>query len=395
MRALNTSCNMERGNRERLPRELNRRCAVREYKLISADGHIIEPPDLWTERLPEKFKSRAPHQVSLEQGDAWILEGARDPINFGAVTSGGRPVEEVTPWRRWDEVRKSGYDPAARLVDQDTDGVDAEVLYPSPRPSASLFNNPDPEFQVALIRAYNDWLSEYCSHAPDRLIGAAMMPTVSVDAAIDEMHRTMEMPGLGSALLGKYPSAGPTVMPEDDKFWAAAQEMGIPISIHVGLSSGAPGDMSRSTQGGGELRMLDAPVRTFQLIYAGIFDRFPNLKVVFAETDCAWIPCVKEQMDNRVRRANPERRPKIAMKPSEYFDDHLYYTYITDTQAVIFRHHVGIKSMMWSSDFPHTGTDWPNSWKVIEEDYAGVAENEKHAILAGNAVGVYKLGNGA
>lgn len=366
---------------------------MRDYKLVSADGHIIEPPNLWLDRLPGKFKDRAPHQVSLEQGDAWILEGALDPISFGAVTSGGRPPEEVSPWRRWEEVRPAGFDPAARLRDQDTDGVDAEVLYPSPRPSSALFNNPDPEFHVAQIQAYNDWLSEFCSHDPERLIGAAMIPTISLEAGIEEMQRTMKMPGMGTVLLGKYPSAGPSVQPEDDKFWAVAQDLGIPVSIHVGLGSGPPGDMSRSTSGGGELRMLDAPVRTFQIIYAGVFDRFPKLQMVFAETDCAWIPCVKEQMDNRIRRANPKLRPDIKRWPSEYFDDYLSYTYITDTKAVKFRHDVGVASMMWSSDFPHTGTDWPNSWKVIDEDFADVVADEKYAILAGNAVSVYKLGD--
>ena len=139
--------------------------------------------------------------------------------------------------------------------------------------------------------------------------------------------------------------------------------------------------------------MLDAPVRTYQIIYAGVFDRFPKLQMVFAETDCAWIPCVKEQMDNRIRRANPKLRPNIKRWPSEYFDDYLSYTYITDTKAVKFRHDVGVASMMWSSDFPHTGTDWPNSWKVIDEDFADVVADEKQAILAGNAVSVYKLGD--
>ena len=106
---------------------------MREYRLVSGDSHVLEPPDLWTSRVPEKFRERAPHMVSLPQGDAWIIEGALDPINFGLNQCGGLPREKRVGWIRWEDVRKAGYDPAARLAELDQDGVDADILYPTPR----------------------------------------------------------------------------------------------------------------------------------------------------------------------------------------------------------------------------------------------------------------------
>ena len=124
-----------------------------------------------------------------------------------------------------------------------------------------------------------------------------------------------------------------------------------------------------------------------------MLDRFPKLNVVFAEVDCSWVPCVKEQFDDRFKRRAGAARADIKHPPSAYFNRNLFFTYITDKYGVINRHHVGLTQMMWSSDFPHTGTDWPNSWKTIEADFVGVPEDEKHAILAGNVARVYHLGN--
>ncbi|MCL0101837.1 amidohydrolase [Dehalococcoidia bacterium] len=370
---------------------------MREYKLVSGDGHINEPPELWQERVPDKFKARAPRMERFEQGDGWIFEGVSDPINFGNNINGGRPVEERSPWKRWEEAPAAGYDPAARLVMQDTDGVDAEVVYPTPRPSLAIFTHrADTEFHLACIRAYNDWLGEYCGHCPERLIGAAMMPTLGVESAIAELERISQMPGLDTPLLGMWPSGGPTISAEDDRFWAAVQEMDMPVSIHVSLSDGGTvgdGDPNRTRVGArGELRHTSAPAHCLELINTGVFDRFPKLQVVFAETDSSWVPYVKEQFDDRIIRRPVAARPQIKERPSWYFDHHVYTTYITDLYAVKNRHEIGLTQIMWSSDFPHSGTDYPNSWGTINRHFEGVPEDEKQAILADNAVRVYKMG---
>ena len=215
---------------------------MRDYKLISADSHINEPPNLYLDRVPAKYRDRAPRIERLPQGDAWIVEGAADPINFGMNAVAGLPYEKVSAWVRWEDLRKGGYDPAVRLTEQDADQVDAEIMYPTPRPTwAIAYNRSDPEFQIALIRAYNDWLAEYCSYAPDRLIGIAQIPTVGIEAAIAELERAAQLPGLRGVVLNAYPNGGYEITEEDDRFWARCQELAWPVSLHVGFATEAPG----------------------------------------------------------------------------------------------------------------------------------------------------------
>ena len=124
-------------------------------------------------------------------------------------------------------MRAGGYDPAARLSEQDADGVDAEILYPTPRiGNQVVWHVSDPEFHVACVRAYNDWLSEYAAHAPDRLWGVALMPNVGTDVAIAELERVRALPGIRAVLLGQYPHGGDRISADDDAFWAAVQEAG-------------------------------------------------------------------------------------------------------------------------------------------------------------------------
>jgi predicted TIM-barrel fold metal-dependent hydrolase len=362
-----------------------------EKLVISADSHVNEPPDLWTSRLPVALRDRAPRIDHFDEGDAWVIEGALDPINFGSNCSAGLPPEERRAWITWDEVREGGYRPAARLVEQDTDGVAAEVLYPTPRISSALFwHRADPDLHVACIRAYNDWLSEFCAHDPARLWGVAMLPNAGVDRAVEELDRALDLPGVRGAMLGRYPHGGETVEAEDDALWARAAERGVPLSIHVSFATQAQGDKSRSKLTG-EMRFFDAPIRATQFIHAGIFDRFPGLRLLLVEVDSSWLPYLKEQMDDRFERAAPSARPAIRRRPSEYFDDNIASTFITDRYGIRNRHDIGVSQMLWSSDHPHGGSDWPHSADVIEQHFAGVPDDERHQILAGNALRLYDV----
>jgi predicted TIM-barrel fold metal-dependent hydrolase len=328
----------------------------------------------------------------LDQGDAWVMEGALDPINFGANCNAGLSPEQRPAWIRWKDVRPGGYDPRARLGEQDRDGVDAELMYPTPRLSSQIFwHVKDPEFHLACIRAYNDWLSEYCSADTDRLWGAALIPNVGVDAAIAELRRAQLLPAMRGAVIGQFPHGGEEISEEDDPFWAALEESRTPVSVHVGFATGPAGDKSRLGAGraSGALRFFDAPIRTVQFIDSGVFDRFPTLRLVLVEVDSSWIPYMAEQLDDRFRRAGPTRRPDIKRLPSEYLADNVLSTFITDRYGVHNRGAIGVTQMMWSSDYPHSGSDWPHSWQTIDDHFAGVPEDEKAAILAGNALRIY------
>jgi predicted TIM-barrel fold metal-dependent hydrolase len=352
-------------------------------RIVSADTHINEPPDL--------YRDRAPHIESFEQGDGYVFEGAYSPFPFGKTSNAGLPPDQRPVWIRWEDVRPGGYDPKARVAEQKQDGVAAEVLYPSPRPSGQLFAHvADKEFHLACIRAYNDWLSEYAGHEPQRLWGMALLPNVGVPEALAEAERALALPGMRGVLIGQYPHGGDEIAPEDDALWAYLSERHVPVAIHVGLVTSPqgtrPGVKERAS---GSMRFFDAPVRAAQFIDSGVFDRFPDLNLILAEADSAWIPYVAEQLNDRFNRAAPDARAAIKRMPGDYFRTNIHSTFITDTYGIRNRDVIGVSQMMWSSDYPHTGANWPNSVKVIEEQFADVPADEKVAILSGNADRLY------
>ncbi len=356
-------------------------------RTISADSHIVEPPDLWQSRVPARLKDRAPHMVNVEGGHAWAIEGVARPINFGWHQCASDPVEESPLVIRWEDCRKGGFDPAARLIDLDLDHVDADVLFPSP-PLASpiVHNTSDPELHLACIRAYNDWLSEFCSYSPDRLVGLALMPSIGADAAVEELHRAMRLPGIRGALIYRYPSGGEKPTAADDAFWAAAAEAHAPVSIHIQLAISAE-DAARQKK----FRFAQAPGTALELILASVFDRSPGLKIVFAEVECGWVPCFKEQADIHWERGLLYRDTKVEHPPSHYIENNIHFTFTNDQFGVANRHAIGLSQLLWAGDYPHTSTTWPHSKEINDRNFKGVPAEEKQLILAGNAARLYGL----
>ncbi len=366
------------------------------YKLISADSHVNEPPHVWQKRVPAQFKERAPRMQRFEQGDGWVLEGVPFPYPFGMTNCAGETREQRERhswWVKWEDTPKGSDDPRARLSELDADRVDAELLYPTPSLSGAIYRNKDADFHLACVRAYNDWLSEYCAVAPDRLVGLAMLPNVGVEAAVLELRRAMELPGIGGAMIGRYPHGDLQIKPEDDALWATAEAMGVGLSIHTGLTGDGPlySPVDRPAGFLAEERFRDIPIRAAQFIYTKVFERYPRLNIIFAEADAGYAPAFAEQMDNMYKRGNVRPPLKLKELPSYYFRHNLAFSFITDTYGIANRHWVGVDRMLWSSDYPHARANWPHSWKVIETEFAGVPPVEKQAMLAGNAVRLYGL----
>lgn len=359
----------------------------RRYRLISADSHVTEPPDLWIDRVPASLRDRAPRIERFDEGDAWVLEGVRDPINFGMNACAGLPAAEQRGWARFEDLRRGGYEPAARLLEMDADGVDAEVLYPTPRLSQAIVANRDVDYHVAMVRAYNDWLSEYVEHAPERFGGLAILPNRGAETALAELDRVMGRPGMRGVTIGCWPNGTLQLQPEDDRVFAAVAERGLALSIHVSLGQSMPAAHKAKLPGYG--RFFDAPNRMIELVFAGVFDRIPALDVVFAETDFGWVPYVKEQIDNNYQRLEPTSHFGLRALPSEYVARHFHFGYMTDTFGLRVRHDVGVERILWSSDYPHISADWPLSWRVIQSSMSGVPTAERHAILAANAQRLY------
>jgi uncharacterized protein len=361
----------------------------RPYRLISADSHVTEPGDLWTSRVDAKYRDRVPRMERFENGHAWIMEGVPRPIAFGFTVCAGNKPEDMRDWMFIEEMRAGGWDPAVRCKELDEDGVDAEVLFPN-RPWQAVVANKDADLHNAMVRAYNDWLSEYCSYAPHRLGGVAGIPNQGLGEAITEVERIAEMPGLVALNLSCYPHGDTTLSEEDDPLWRAIEQSGMPIAIHIGLSNAMPYQLD-ARKLPGTVHFYDAPGRMLEIIFSGMLDRFPKLRFVMTEVDCGWLPYFEEVADdNYMRHAKATLKDRqLARRPSEYMREHFNFAFVTDTYGIQNRERIGVDRMLWSNDYPHIVSDWPYSWKTINAQFASVPADERHAMLAGNALRLY------
>ena len=361
----------------------------REYRLISCDSHVNEPGDLWTKRVPAALKDRAPVIKRFAEGDAWVIEGVKDPITFGMNACAGLKPEQMKGWLKFEEIREGGWNPAARVTEMTVDGVDAEILYPTPRLSAAIVANQDKAYHMAMVQAYNDWLSEYVAHAPDRFAGLMMLPNRGAAEAVAEIKRVMGRPGMRGVVMGCYPNGTLSIEPEDDLVWAELSARKIPVGIHVSLTQSMPSAHKAKLPGYG--RFFDAPNRMIEMIFSGVFERFPDLEVSFAEVDFGWVPYVKEQMDNNYSRLDPLSQFGLKKLPSDYVDRHFYFGYITDTFGLRNLNNMNPDRVMWSTDYPHISADYPLSWRTIQASMSGVPADIKHKIICETAKRLYKF----
>lgn len=357
-------------------------------RLISGDSHFNEPGDLFTKRVAEKFKDRAPRMESFPEGDGWIFEGLDGPRNFGWNACAGLPPEDMKAWMRFADMRKGGWDPAERVKEQDLDGVTAEVMYPTPSIQAAMAMIEDEEFHLAIVRAYNDWVSEYVAYDPTRFCGLVFLPNRGgAKAAVEEMDRVLGRPGMRAVMSQAYPNGSSVMSADEDYLWAAIHERDVSYNIHVALGIYKPSPHKAKLPGYG--RFFDAPNRCIEFIFNGVFDRFPKLKVAFAEVDFGWVPYVKEQIDNNYQRLEKVNKFGLKRLPSEYIDEHFYFGYMTDSFGLDNLNYMNVDRVLWSTDYPHISADYPYSWRTIQASTAGVPAEIKAKILHGNAEKLY------
>ena len=209
-----------------------------------------------------------------------------------------------------------------------------------------------------MVRAYNDWLSEYVAYAPERFGGLALLPNRGGSRRPSPRSTGSSTgPACAASSWAAIPTARSRSSPRTTRSGHALAERGIPLGIHVSLTQAMPAAHRAKLPGYG--RFFDAPNRMIELIFAGVFDRFPELDVVFAEVDFGWVPYVKEQIDNNYQRLDPVSRFGLQRLPSEYIERHFHFGYMTDTFGLRSREYVGAERILWSSDYPHISADWP------------------------------------
>lgn len=363
--------------------------------IISADSHMTEPPGLWEERLDQAYRDKAPRMIENYQGRKgyfFVAEGI-EPRSVAGFFAAGKTAEELTAFIQsgYSEARAGGWDPGERIKDQEIDGVQAEVLYTSL--GFSLFQLPDAGLQEACFRAYNDWLAEFCSHHPKRLYGLALISLYDVENGIKELQRTAKLGLRGAMIWGSPPEDHDYGDRRYDPFWAAAQDLEMPISLHIltGL-----GKESRIIVGQGRITRYIAFPHEIQrslatLISSGVLERYPNLKIVSSENDIGWIPHFLYRLDHAWTKFHAMEGTKLSLRPSDYFKRQVHATFQDDPVGIATRHFFGPDRIMWASDYPHADSTWPHSRKVIAENFAGVPEAEIKQMVAQNAIKLYRM----
>jgi predicted TIM-barrel fold metal-dependent hydrolase len=362
------------------------------YQLVSADSHVVEPADLFAKA---DLGTRAPRLESVGGGDAWIVEGA-DPVPLlpqAATGSAYRlPLGHEDAPISFDDVLPALHDPAARLLAQDEDSLDAEVLFPSPGLWDAIKDVDDPGFRLAAIQAYNEWLGAYCSHAPERLIGVAKIPTGDIDVAVAELRRAHDELGLRGVLLDGWPSGSMRAADEaDDPFWELANSLGVPVTLHYGFGAGKETAPPVGIAPGLKPQMADV---VLPLVAGRVLDRFTDLKLVLSHGDAGWAIHWLEFLDiNYVRH---KHLGEYALEdpdanPSDYLRRHTWFTFSHDRSAVKNRHRIGLPHLMWASHFPHDVSDWPDDRQQAMRITEELPADERQALLADNVAKLYRL----
>jgi predicted TIM-barrel fold metal-dependent hydrolase len=363
---------------------------TRHYQVISCDGHLEIPPEPWVKHVPDEHRDRAPRLVNLRTGgEGWIVEGS-PMIHNGQNVAAGRPlkVKGGSYWEADGSPIPGTGSAGQRLSEQDRDGIDAEVLYPPVFISRFIENIEDREAYCAMVRAFNDFLAEdYCSVAPDRLIGNAVIPATGVEDAIAEMKRAKEI-GLRSVCLGSFPNGTGTPAPEDDAFWQAALELETPLTAHSAMGDRSNPLLIQSARGTFDLEMsmlsrtLPPPaVGIVRMILSGVLDRFPDLRIYFAETNASWIPGLLYMIDDSYSIFRHWYGVDLAMAPSEYVWRHFYFGIVRDPLALRMRELLDMDRIMWGSDFPHSVSSFPESGRWLNEIFDGSPPGLRRKVL--------------
>jgi predicted TIM-barrel fold metal-dependent hydrolase len=379
-----------------------------QYRRISADCHLDlpwMPPDLFVSEAPRELKDRMPYVADSPDGPRWV---AKNGAGFGLKNMVGPSGAPFVPGQNYrvDKMAETGLfedgkkdvrrvsDPHLRIKDMDRDGVDAEVIY-GILGAASRLN--DHEASNEMLRIYNNWLKDFCSHYPDREIGLACLPYGDIDAAIAEIYRVAKL-GLRGLELSCSWDMEPMWSPIWEPLWKAVNDVQLPLHFHT-FPATPPGLREKYSKPTQRAAMFTG-VSAFQmnlinilaaLMGTNVFERYPNIRIAFGESGIGWIPYALDRMD--FEWEDRFRDLGLKMKPSEYWRRQCRATFQFDRIGTKLVEEMGVETLMWGSDYPHPDGIWPESSKYIAEQFAGLPADVVRKITCENAGKFYGLIN--
>jgi predicted TIM-barrel fold metal-dependent hydrolase len=372
--------------------------------VVDADVHVTPPPTFWAEYLSPKFRGQAPTVESDGEFDFIVFEGERRKVNL-MQSQAGREFNQFKNAGKLSDMRVGGWMPRQRLSDMDRDGIDKGVIF-----GGGPLQTGDLDLYMDSFDAFNRWQSDFCADTDGRLFGAAFLPMVDVQHTIGMMRAArkrgdvaVNLPAfpqsidkfnkkdsIWQAMTGDVTGNRQYRDPEFDPLWAAAVELDLAVTFHLGARVSRFKDKTNFLPDVvmGKPAMLEIPAI---MIYGGVFDRFPKLRIGLIEAGVGWIPWAANYMDRTWEMQRHWTECDIKHAPSFYFDQNVYASFISDPIGVELRKHPGGKNIMWSSDYPHSETTFPHSHKVIAENFKGVPDAERDWIISGCAKKFYGL----
>jgi predicted TIM-barrel fold metal-dependent hydrolase len=369
----------------------------RTYNVIDADGHVLEPVDLWETYIDPAYRGRGPRLIVDTDGrerlrvEDKVLGSSKGLGLVGAIGARQGTVDDAV--MKYVEGRKGGFDPHARIVDLDLDGIDAAFLYPS----LGLFAGAiaDPGLAAAVCRAYNRWLADYCRPYPDRLFGVAMLPMQSIDLAIEEMRYARRDLGMRGGFLRPNPYNGRMLHhPDYARFWAEVQDLDFAIGLHEGASGGMPqvGVDRFETRGARHIisHTMEMMLAAMSVIWGGVCDRFPRVRIAFLESGGGWIAPWLDRMDRHFDDQG-FNDSGLSTRPSELFRRNCWISFEpVEGSLSVLADYIGPHKILWATDYPHPDGFFPGAPDLIAKRPQLSAET-KRQILAGGAAGFYGL----
>ena len=375
-------------------------------KLISADSHVVEPPDLWQQRIDGPFKEAAPRLVEHDGTHRWVVGDDVNLGSLGAPSQAGRRYSGLAGLglaARMEEVPEAAYDPGARLEAMAEDGVEAEVVYSTI--GTRIYTSPvGGELMSACFRAMNDWSAEFAGAYPRKLAGTALINVEDLEDATTELERCVQL-GLRAAAIPTHPGDDvPYRLPSYDRLWAKAEHLGIPLGMHAGSERPGPGRFSIGDFVMPEQQSGDASFRSTyhywamrsvaDMVFAGVFERYPGIQLAVVEHDVGWAPHFIRRMDMTYAEHGyvTEIRFKDGKLPSDFIRQNVLFTFMEDPVFVPLLSMVGVDRVMWGSDYPHRESTWPRSRQVLASVLGELSEQEQRRITYTNAAELYGLG---
>ena len=362
-----------------------------DFPIISADSHITEAPGTYVDHIDAKWRDCAPRIQNLgKAGDVFVIDGMERPVPLGLVAAAGKPPEEIrVAGVRFEELHRGGWDPEARMLDQDRDGVAAEIIYPTV--GMSLCSHKDFDYKKACFDAYNRWIAEYCSAHPERLLGCGQTAMRTPEEGVADL-KAIKALGLRGVMMPGDPAVEDYDSPVYDEFWESAIGLELPLSFHI-LTTRQSGRV-RGPRMNGFLSVIRGCQDIMgTLIFGAVFERHPKLQIVCVEADAGWVPHYMYRMDHAYTRHRHWLAPgqELSKLLSEHFAENIYTTFQDDWVAFRCADQMNWRRLMWANDFPHSDSTWPWSQEMLEEHAKDLSEEQRRAILCENVAGLYRI----